>query len=278
MKRIQGSKEIRIEREFEWEIMKEDRMVLDAALEAGCILLKNGAEIFRVEETMYRICRYYGIHSCNVFTLTNGIFLTAGDDHEPYFAKVKHLPVGGANLGRVAAVNQLSREIEQGNYTIEEVIQKLEEIKRSEEKSNVSKLLAAGIGCSAFCILFQGTLFDCITAFCSGISYYIFKLYIEKGTLSKITSNLCGGILITMVCLLSYQLHFGEHLYGMVAGSIMPLVPGVPFTNSIRDFADGDYISGAVRMLDAILVFFSIAIGMGFVFLLYHHIMGGAIL
>ncbi len=43
----------------------------------------------------------------------------------------------------------------------------------------------------------------------------------------------------------------------------MPLVPGVPFTNAIRDIADGDYISGSVRMLDALLIFFCIAIGVG---------------
>ena len=258
--------------------MNEDRMVLDAALEAGCILLKNGAEIFRVEETIYRICHYYGVESCSVFTLTNGIFLTAGNTTEPYFAKVKHIPVGGPNLGRVAAVNQLSREIEQGFYTVEEVIDKLEEIKHRKEKPRIAKLIAAGFGCGGFCVLFQGTLFDCITAFLAGILYYVFKLYIEKGNMSKITSNLCGGMLITVICLISYHAQFGNHLYGMIAGSIMPLVPGVPFTNSIRDFADGDYISGAVRMLDAVLVFFSIAIGMGFIFLLYHHLMGGAIL
>ncbi len=258
--------------------MKEDRMVLDAALLAGCILLKNGAEIFRVEETIYRICHYYGVYSCSVFTLTNGIFLTAGDITEPYFAKVKHLPVGGSHLGRVAAVNQLSREIEQGKYTIEEVMEQLEEIQKIPNKSNHARLIASGFGCGAFCILFQGGLFDCITAFLAGILYYIFRLYIDRGNMSKITSNLFGGMIITIICLISYHFQFGNNLYGMVAGSIMPLVPGVPFTNSIRDFADGDYISGAVRMLDAILVFFSIAIGMGFIFLFYHYVMGGAIL
>ena len=41
------------------------------------------------------------------------------------------------------------------------------------------------------------------------------------------------------------------------------MVPGVPFTNAIRDIADGDYISGSVRMLDALLIFFCIAIGVG---------------
>lgn len=41
----------------------------------------------------------------------------------------------------------------------------------------------------------------------------------------------------------------------MISGSIMPLVPGLAFTNGIRDIADGDYISGTVRMIDAVLVF-----------------------
>jgi uncharacterized membrane protein YjjP (DUF1212 family) len=58
----------------------------------------------------------------------------------------------------------------------------------------------------------------------------------------------------------------------------MPLVPGVAFTNGIRDIADSDYISGAVRMIDALLVFLSIAAGVGFVLSVYHRLTGGATL
>ena len=64
----------------------------------------------------------------------------------------------------------------------------------------------------------------------------------------------------------------------MIIGSIIPLVPGVPFTNGIRDIADGDYISGAVRLLDAILVFLCVAIGVGVMFIVYHRIFGGILL
>lgn len=48
---------------------------------------------------------------------------------------------------------------------------------------------------------------------------------------------------------------FGMDMSHMISGSIMPLVPGLAFTNGIRDIADGDYISGTVRMIDAVLVF-----------------------
>ena len=31
----------------------------------------------------------------------------------------------------------------------------------------------------------------------------------------------------------------------MIIGAIIPLIPGIPFTNGIRDLADGDYIGMA---------------------------------
>ena len=44
-----------------------EREVLETAMEAGHILLENGAEIFRVEETIDRICRHYGVDYANAF-------------------------------------------------------------------------------------------------------------------------------------------------------------------------------------------------------------------
>lgn len=258
--------------------MNEDRMVLDVALEAGCLLLRNGSEIFRAEETVYRICHYYGVDSCSVFTLTNGIFLTAGSETDPYFAKVKHSTVGKSHLGKVAAINQLSREIEEGRYTVEEVAQKLKEIEAMPEKADWAKTMASGFGSGAFCFLFAGNTHDSIVAFISGILLNLFFTYIEKGKLPKITKNICGGALISVVCILGYQFQIGDSLKSMISGAIMPLVPGIAFTNAIRDFSDGDYISGCVRMIDAILVFLGIAIGIGFTFLFYQRWLGGTII
>lgn len=56
---------------------EEMHKVLDFALDAGRILLKNGAEIFRVEETIDYICKRYHIKEVDTFVLSNGIFITA---------------------------------------------------------------------------------------------------------------------------------------------------------------------------------------------------------
>lgn len=257
----------------EWE-----REVLEAAMDAGHILLENGAEIFRVEETIDRICRHYGVDFADAFVLSNGILMTAGNVREQYFAKVQHIPVGSAHLNRVAAVNQLSREIETGCYTIEEVRKALKEIEHMPGKRKSMQILASGIGSGCFCHLFGGNFADSSAAFLAGLVLYLFVLYISVPKLSKIVGNIAGGALVTCLCMVMYHLKIGEHLNYMIIGSIIPLVPGVPFTNAIRDIADGDYISGSVRMLDAMLVFFCIALGVGLMFTVYSRLMGGAML
>lgn len=62
--------------------------ILLLAMKAGQIQLENGAEIFRVEDTIMHICRAYGLHSVHSFVLSNGIFLSCGDETEPLFAKI----------------------------------------------------------------------------------------------------------------------------------------------------------------------------------------------
>ena len=255
-----------------------DEEVLDLALMAGHILLENGAEIYRVEETIDRICGYYGVNSENAFVLSNGIFLTAGSARESFFAKVQHSPVSGTHLNKVAAVNQLSREIVEGKHTIQDAYRILEEIRTMPGKKRWMQTLASGVGSAAFCIFFGGTFGDSLAAFAAGICLYLYVLWLSVPHLSKIVGNIGGGALVTVVCCLLYLMGVGENLNFMMIGTIMPLVPGVAFTNSIRDVADGDYISGSVRMLDALLVFFCIAIGVGIGFSLISLVPGSGTL
>ena len=152
--------------------------IMEIAMRAGHILLENGAEISRVEETIDRICRHYGIQSANSFVLSNGIFSTMGNQREEFFARVQHIPVSGAHLNRVAAVNQLSREIEEGKHTIADLERCLDDIETCRESETLSRswrrqweaahsaCFSAGIswtarrhfypGCFCMCISFTG--------------------------------------------------------------------------------------------------------------------------
>ena len=260
------------------EIRHSDKQrAMEIAMRAGQILLSSGAEISRVEETIDRICRYYGIESGNAFVLSNGIFTTMGNRREEVFAKVQHIPVSGAHLNKVAAVNQLSRDIEAGMYTLDEVEHCLEDIENMPGKRKIIQILASAVGSGAFCYLFGGDFSDCAAAFISGFILYIYILYFSQNR-TKIVGNIFGGALVTLLCMIMYQLKFGHHISSMIIGSVIPMIPGVAFTNAIRDIAGGDYISGSVRMLDAMLSFLCIAAGVGVMFTIYQRLTGGILL
>lgn len=240
----------------------DSKKVMELALRAGHILLENGAEIFRVEETMNRICHYYGLRSGNTFVVGNGIIVTAGSEQESFYAKVQNIAVSGNHLDKIAAVNQLSREIEQGLHTVEGAQKELDRICTLQENGKGLQIIASGLSSAAFCYLFGGGLVDCVIALFSGLLLYVYVLYISIH-LSKIVGNILGGALATVFCRSIYLLGIGEQLNAMITGSMMVLTPGVAFTNAIREMANADYISGTVRMMDALVSFISIALGVG---------------
>lgn len=254
---------------------KRERKILHLALLAGQILLENGADIFRVEDTVYRICHHYHLNTVNVFVLSNGIFLTAGDEEETQFAKVEHIPVNRANLTKVTEVNQLSRAIQNDLCSLEEVERELNRIQALPGFPKLVQILAGSIGAACFCYLFGGNAPDTLCSLFIGAFFYLYQLYIGCH-FSKIISNLAGSCWITILCLLCYKLHLGMNFDAMMIGSLILMIPGVPFTNGIRDIGNGDYIAGSVRMLDALLVFFCIAIGVCLVLTLYQSLTGGA--
>ena len=47
----------------------------------------------------------------------------------------------------------------------------------------------------------------------------------------------------------------------VVIGGIIPLVPGVAFSTSIREFFNGDYLSGVIHLIAALLTAVCIALG-----------------
>lgn len=258
----------------------EQKQVLELAVEAGRVLLKYGAEIFRVEETIEHICHRFQIERVDTFVMSNGIFITAEYAGTDIFAKVKHVPLSGIHLGIVTEVNNLSREIAAGKIGVDEAMERLKEIEQMPPKKNIYRILAAGLGSGSFCYLLKGNVWESMISFCIGMVLYVFVIFAERHKMSKIIVNIVGGGLITVLAVLAKYMDFPfpVSLDKMIIGSILPLVPGVAFTNAIRDIANSDFISGTVRMIDALLVFVYMAIGVGFVLGFYYNILGGTVL
>ena len=249
--------------------MTDKKKVMDLTYEAGTILLENGAEISRVEETMDRIAKHFGVEEPHFFVLSNGIMAT-GDD----YAHSDFIPMQGTRLDKVVEVNQLSRDVAQDTCDLDRLEQRLKAIRAMKSKPALEQIFASALGSAAFCIIFGGGFMDSLAAFVSGLLLWTFMLFVGFPHLSRITNSIFGGLLASMMCVVMYKLGLGTHLSNMIIGAIIPLVPGVPFTNGIRDLANGDYLAGTTRLLDAMLSFHCIALGVAIAFMIDAGIFG----
>lgn len=251
---------------------------LELPFQMGQLLLENGAEISRVQETMERVARAFRIDNFNVYVLTNAIFVTGTDQGVERTALMRHVPSTSTHLGRIIAVNQLSREIVQGYHTVGEAFGKLDQIRALPYSSLPLAVFACAVGSAAFSYLFGGSWFDAAVAFFCGVALELYLAFAGRRQMSKFLTNLSASALVTLCGGAMFSLGLGNNMDKIIIGSIIRLVPGVALTTSIRDFFHGDYLSGAIRMLDAFLVGGCIAVGVGFVVRLLSVLTGGALL
>lgn len=250
----------------------------DLPFQMGEALLENGAEISRVQETMERVAQAYEIPDFRVYVLTNAIFAACGSGPDARISELRHVPSATIHLGRICAVNQLSREIAEGRHTPEEALKELSRIRELPYASLPARVLSCAVGSASFSFLFGGSWVDAAVAFLCGLILELYLEFVGRRKLSKFLTNLSASALVALCGGVMFLLGLGHNMDKIIIGSIIRLVPGVALTNSIRDFFNGDYLSGSIRMLDAILVGGCIAVGVGFVVRILSTLTGGSLL
>lgn len=241
------------------------RRIMDFIMAAGQTLLENGAEVFRVEQTMEIMANSFHLREFHVYVLTNGIFASAGTAE---ISEVRNVPTRTTHLGRVAAVNALSREIAQTEMSLAEAELRLAEAQRIPFPKDGVQLVSGAAGAFCFALIFGGGLRSAAAAAVAGCLASGYLLLCGQKNLSGGFQKITTAALITLVCILGCNL-LGVSSSEAIIGSLMILTPGIAFTMGIRDFVEGDYLSGTIRMIDALLIAVSIAIGAGLVLSLY---------
>ena len=249
---------------------EQRRRIMDFIMAAGQTLLENGAEVFRVEQTMEIMAHSFHLREFHVYILTNGIFASAGTAE---ISEVRNVPVRTTHLGRVAAVNELSRQIAAGGVTLDEAEYRLAAAQRIPFPQGRTQRLAGLSGAFCFALIFGGSIQAGLAAAIAGLAANAYLLLCEKNHVPGGFQKITTASLITFICLLLCSALHTESSHAII-GTLMILTPGIAFTMGIRDFVQGDYLSGTIRMIDALLIAACIAIGTGFVLWCYSLLTG----
>lgn len=249
------------------------QQALTLAADAAALLLASGAETSRAQETAEILFRSFGTGELQAYVLTNGVIAVPLEHSLP--GGVRNVPNSSVNLTRVAAVNELSRQAAAGRVSLAQARCRLDEIKHLPELEDWKQMLACGIGCACAGVMFGGGAWEALAASIAGMCVQALLLWLARTGINRIFSRLAGAALVVSVITLVGLVLPGLNQNPPTIGALMPLTPGVALTMSIRDFISGDYLSGTIRLIDALLTAGCIACGVGLALMVWAFVLGG---
>lgn len=238
----------------------EAKKVAEIATSAGEILMSNGAEAYRVEETIRMICKSYGYES-ECVSMSTGIYISINDRDGEFVTSVKRIKSRRVDLYRVELINKFSRDLGNNILPYEEAKQKLKEIYEAPNFSLGVRLMAACMTAFVYTLFFSGTI---IGASISAIISFVVYLVLEK--ISKVGSfefleYYVAGFIIGAVGVIAQRFIPQINEANVITGAIIVLLPGVALTNGIKDILYGDYVSGISKFGEAMLIIIAMGIG-----------------
>lgn len=241
--------------------MDSRNKMLNMLLDIGEELLKNGAEVKRVEDTLERMGRAYGAVRMNVFAITSSITVTMAFADDQEVTQMRRIVNSGAtDFSRVEDLNGLSRSFCEGTLAAEE----LQRMIGDEKKKGLSRkrlYLGSIVTAAGMCVFFGGSLADGAAAAAFALLICIMQEKLQPFCANQMIFNLiCAfltGLSIAVLARLVPFLH-GDQI---MIGDIMLLIPGIAMTNSIKDIMVGDTISGIMRLTESLLWASALACG-----------------
>ena len=238
-------------------------ILLDLTTEIGYNLAMCGAETFRVEESINRILAVYGIES-EVFAITNCMTVTIRTPDGKSTTRIKRIGFHGNDLDSVEKFSNLSRRICSQRPEPMIALQWLEETKKSQRHYKLPmRMLGHFLGAAGFAVFFGGSLMDAMCAALCGILVGLSDYCFGKFGTNTFFKTIVSAFVMTVVAHITRLFGIADNTDAVIIGTLMILVPGLLFTNAMRDIIFGDTNSGINRIVQVLLIAAAIALGTG---------------
>lgn len=252
------------------------KSLLSVCKHLATAILENGGETYRAEECIIRLCNRFGIEDVDVMAFPTGVVITVRDEERSCYSETCRVKRRSFDLRGLNSANEISRRVIDGEISLFEA-EKIFCVSRSGTDKSFLKwinLFAGGLSSAFFTVLFGGKVIDFFAALICGLAVQLFLLAFKKIDAANFISNFLASVLAAVVAVLIIVIYQSLNLSLVIIGAIMPLLPGLPMTNAIRDTINGDLISGISRLGEVLLIAVCLASGAGIVISGYYSLGG----
>ena len=227
----------------------------------GTRLASSGAETYRVEESVSRILAAYG-QVGRVFCVPNSLFITILVPDGLPITRLCRILKRGNDIDTVELYNSLSRRI---CTEVPSLVEAFDWVKETEQRrkhySFPMKLLGHVLVAAGFCYFFGGAASDCFCAALCGLFLGVVCNFLDRLDANNFFQQITAAFLMSGFAYFLAYLGLARNPDTVVIGTLMLLVPGLLFTNGIRDVIFGDTNSGINRIVEALLIAAAVALG-----------------
>ncbi|WP_373453637.1 threonine/serine exporter family protein [Paucisalibacillus globulus] len=226
-------------------------------------MLESSAETYRVEDTMNRIARAFGVENPQSYATPTGIYFSI-DQAEP--ANMMRIMKRTTDLNKIAEVNSVSRRIAAGELDMKEAYHALKQLETLKVLySNKLMVFIAALASGCFTIMFGGIWADFLPSVVAGGIGFIGFLWFDKLVEIRFISEFVASFIIGLLAVFFIHTGLGVELDKIIIGAVMPLVPGLHITNAVRDLLAGHLVAGLSKGVEALLTASAIGAGIAVV-------------
>lgn len=239
----------------------EYNTLLDITTELAYRQAMAGAETYRVEESANRIMASYGVDA-EVFAIPNCLTVSMETPEGKPITRMKRIGYHGNDLDAVERYNSLIRKICSEKPTPGEASEWLKQTDNSRVYYKLpGYLLGNALGACGFTVFFGGTILDFFCAAVCGVVVGLVNRFMDSLKVNTFFGTIAASFLMSLLAYAMKALDFAASADTVIIGALMILVPGLLFTNAMRDIIFGDTTSGVNRTVQVLLTAAAIALG-----------------
>lgn len=240
----------------------KNTVLLNLAVEIGYRLQESGAEIYRVEEAVRRIFQAYGVKKGEVFAIPNCLIVSVIDNDERPITRLRRIPIHGTDVTRMERIYDYCRKVCQETPEVDDALAQLYALDEKHPALPMwLQMLGYFLGTGAFTLFWGGSFADAIAGGICGVAIGLCLAYLGRFHVNLFVKTVLAAFVSAFLAAGLVHFGLGQNTNFITIGALMALVPGVVFTNFLRDIMAGDTVAGLIKLVEALLTAGAIAIG-----------------